>query len=32
MIPAIQDFLKNPTDIAGLVTKIQQQKVSIFGS
>ena len=32
MIPAIQDFLKTPTDISGLVTKIQQQKVSIFGS
>ena len=32
MIPAIHDFLKTPTDISGLVTKIQQQKVSIFGS
>jgi multiple sugar transport system substrate-binding protein len=32
MIPAIQDFLKTPADIDGLVKKIQQQKVSIFGS
>ena len=32
MIPAIQDFIKTPTDVDGLVKKIQAQKVSIFGS
>ncbi len=32
MIPAIQDFIKNPADIDGLVKNIQAQKVSIFGS
>jgi multiple sugar transport system substrate-binding protein len=30
MIPAIQDFIKNPKDIDGLVNKIEQQKKSIF--
>ena len=32
MIPAIQDFIKNPNDIDGLTKNIQAQKVSIFGS
>ena len=32
MIPAIQDFIKNPTDIDGLSNKIESQKKSIFGS
>jgi multiple sugar transport system substrate-binding protein len=32
MIPAIQDFLKNPKDIDGLTSKIEAQKKSIFGS
>ncbi|MBK6886752.1 MAG: carbohydrate ABC transporter substrate-binding protein [Tetrasphaera sp.] len=32
MIPAIQDFIKNPADIDNLVKNIQAQKVSIFGS
>ncbi len=30
MIPSIQEFLKNPDDIDGLVASIQQQKESIF--
>jgi multiple sugar transport system substrate-binding protein len=30
MIPALQDFIKNPNDIAGLTKKIQSQKESIF--
>ena len=32
MIPAIQDFIKNPSDIDGLTSKIEAQKKSIFGS
>ncbi len=32
MIPAIQEFIKTPTEIDGLLKKIQEQKVSIFGS
>jgi multiple sugar transport system substrate-binding protein len=32
MIPSIQEFLKNPDDIAGVLKSIQEQKVSIFGS
>ncbi|MBB2987957.1 ABC transporter substrate-binding protein [Terracoccus luteus] len=32
MIPAIQQFLKNPKDIDGLVNSIEAQKKSIFGS
>ena len=32
MIPAIQDFIKNPADIDGLCNSIQAQKKSIFGS
>ena len=32
MIPALQQFLNTPTDVNGLVKKIQQQKKSIFGS
>ena len=32
MIPAIQEFIKNPTDIDGITKNIQAQKVSIFGS
>lgn len=30
MIPSIQEFLKNPDDIDGLVASIQEQKESIF--
>jgi multiple sugar transport system substrate-binding protein len=30
MIPALQDFIKNPNDIAGLTKKIEGQKKSIF--
>ncbi|HET7397146.1 MAG TPA: ABC transporter substrate-binding protein [Intrasporangium sp.] len=30
MIPAIQDFIKNPKDIDGLTSKIEAQKKSIF--
>jgi len=30
MIPALQDFTKNPNDIAGLTKKIEGQKKSIF--
>ncbi|TQM57419.1 ABC transporter substrate-binding protein [Humibacillus xanthopallidus] len=32
MIPALQNFIKNPKDIDGLCTSIQAQKKSIFGS
>ncbi len=32
MIPAIQDFIKNPKDIDGLCNKIEAQKKSIFTS
>ena len=32
MIPAIQQFLKNPKDIDGLVNSIEKQKQSIFAS
>ena len=32
MIPAIQTFLKTPTDIDGLVNSIEKQKQSIFAS
>ena len=32
MIPAIQEFIKNPNDIDGLTKNIPAQKVSIFGS
>jgi multiple sugar transport system substrate-binding protein len=32
MIPALQQFLNNPKDINGLVSSIQKQKKSIFGS
>ena len=32
MIPSIQEFLKNPNDIDGLVKSIQKQKESIFAS
>ena len=32
MIPAIQDFIKNPSDIDGLCSNIEAQKKSIFGS
>jgi multiple sugar transport system substrate-binding protein len=32
MIPALQTFLNNPSDVNGLTKSIQQQKVSIFGS
>ena len=30
MIPAIQDFIKNPKDIDGILTKVEAQKKSIF--
>jgi len=30
MIPSIQEFLKNPNDVDGLTTKIEEQKKSIF--
>ena len=32
MIPAIQSFIKNPKDIDSLLTSIEAQKKSIFGS
>jgi multiple sugar transport system substrate-binding protein len=32
MIPALQQFLKAPSDVDGLVKSIQKQKVAIFGS
>jgi multiple sugar transport system substrate-binding protein len=32
MIPALQQFLNKPNDINGLVSSIQKQKKSIFGS
>jgi multiple sugar transport system substrate-binding protein len=30
MIPALQDFIKKPTDINGLTSSIEKQKKSIF--
>jgi multiple sugar transport system substrate-binding protein len=30
MIPALQDFIKNPQDVDGLTKKIEQQKKTIF--
>jgi len=32
MIPSIQDFIKNPNDVAGLTKKIEDQKKTIFTS
>jgi multiple sugar transport system substrate-binding protein len=32
MIPALQQFLKSPNDVSGLLKSIQKQKVAIFGS
>jgi multiple sugar transport system substrate-binding protein len=32
MIPAIQQFIKNPKDIDGLTNSIESQKKSIFAS
>jgi multiple sugar transport system substrate-binding protein len=32
MIPSLQDFIKNPNDIAGLTKKIEAQKKTIFTS
>jgi multiple sugar transport system substrate-binding protein len=32
MIPSLQSFLNNPSDVNGLVKSIQKQKVAIFGS
>ena len=32
MIPALQQFIKNPNDIDGLVNSIESQKKSIFTS
>jgi multiple sugar transport system substrate-binding protein len=32
MIPSIQDFIKNPNDVAGLTKKIEDQKKTIFVS
>ncbi|KRF37796.1 ABC transporter substrate-binding protein [Nocardioides sp. Soil805] len=31
MVPSIQDFLKNPDDIDGITSSIQEQAASIFG-
>jgi multiple sugar transport system substrate-binding protein len=30
MIPALQEFIKNPNDINGLTSSIEKQKKSIF--
>jgi multiple sugar transport system substrate-binding protein len=30
MIPALQDFIKNPNDIPGLTKNIEAQKKTIF--
>jgi multiple sugar transport system substrate-binding protein len=30
MIPALQEFLKNPDDVDGLTKSIEEQKQSIF--
>ena len=32
MIPSLQDFIKNPDDVAGLTKKIEDQKKTIFTS
>ena len=32
MIPSIQDFIKNPNDVAGLTKKIEDQKKTIFAA
>jgi multiple sugar transport system substrate-binding protein len=32
MIPALQDFIKNPNDVSGLQKKIENQKKTIFAS
>jgi multiple sugar transport system substrate-binding protein len=32
MIPSLQQFIKSPNDVNGLVKKIEQQKKAIFGS
>ena len=32
MIPALQDFIKNPNDVSGLLKKIEDQKKTIFTS
>jgi multiple sugar transport system substrate-binding protein len=32
MIPSLQSFIKNPKDIAGILTSIEKQKKSIFAS
>jgi multiple sugar transport system substrate-binding protein len=32
MIPSIQDFIKNPDDVSGLLKKIEDQKKTIFTS
>jgi multiple sugar transport system substrate-binding protein len=32
MIPSLQSFLNDPTNINGLVKSIQKQKKAIFGS
>jgi multiple sugar transport system substrate-binding protein len=32
MIPSLQDFIKNPNDVAGLTKKIEAQKKTIFTS
>jgi multiple sugar transport system substrate-binding protein len=31
VIPSLQQFLKDPSDIDGVTKSMQQQKVSIFG-
>jgi multiple sugar transport system substrate-binding protein len=32
MLPSLQNFINNPSDIDGLVKSIEEQKVAIFGS
>jgi multiple sugar transport system substrate-binding protein len=32
MIPSLQQFIRNPSDVNGLVKKIEQQKKAIFGT
>ena len=32
MIPALQDFIRNPDDVDGLTKQIEDQKKTIFAS
>jgi len=32
MIPSLQQFLRNPNDVNGLVKSIERQKKAIFGT